>query len=217
MKRKPEQLIELLMRYYLKYENDLPALFTHCKNTIIGSTSQLETAAKFWLLQKLSYSALGVSTGEHQLETFTARPIINLFDVAKLCERDLTVTNKDYSECISVNGKDTFIFADPPYKSVVPIYGYKGRLHKEFNHQEFSRVMCQCKNEWLLTYNDLTNIRRWFSDMCMIPLDVTYTLSADRRKGKHGQELLISNYNLYNLLPTMDLNAEAVPIVEQEI
>jgi DNA adenine methylase len=192
----PNQLIKWLMVYYREYENDLDSLFNHCKETIKGS-DELETAGKFWFIQKLSFSGLGDlgSSGSTQLLGFSPKPIINLYDLSQLLKRSkVNITNIDYSECMSDN-RNTFTFCDPPYEIERLLYGNKGSTHKDFDHNRFSYTMNQCESPWLITYNDNHNIRQRFSRCYIEPLDVIYTISPTGNNS--GSELLISNYDMF--------------------
>ena len=118
--------------------------------------------------------------------------IINLLEVGELLSvRNVLVTNVDYSHLLENKGRNTFVYFDPPYSINTHLYGDKGELHRNFNHRDFALRMKACCHRWCVTYNDRDEIRRWFADFYLWPLDVTYTFRTTRI----GQELIITNYD----------------------
>ena len=69
--------------------------------------------------------------------------------------------NKDFSEFIinDYNNDEYLMFLDPPYYlENSKLYGIKGDLHKDFNHQQLFSIIKDKKN-WILTYNDSSYIK----------------------------------------------------------
>jgi DNA adenine methylase len=167
-------------------------LYEFCRSTFDGS-DELEMACKEWTLRKLTWSGMAHNGTYRSTKKFSTSAIVNLLDVGDLLQAvDVRITNLDYKECIAGPGEDVFIFLDPPYilKRRQELYGRYGDLHRSFNHQEFSQGMKSCTHDWLVTYNDREEIRSWFADYFLAPMDLTYTLRTKRP----GQELIITNY-----------------------
>ncbi|HSW55731.1 MAG TPA: DNA adenine methylase, partial [Ignavibacteriaceae bacterium] len=108
-------------------------------------------------------------------------------------------SNLDYEEVISTDGKDVFLFLDPPYYSATKsaLYGKNGTLHKIFDHERFATLMKQTKHNWLITYDDSEYIRNLFSFANITAWDITYGMrNVNKESNQLGKELFISNYSL---------------------
>ncbi len=102
------------------------------------------------------------------------------------------ITNLDYKELLS-NDKNIFIYLDPPYNIKDNLYGYKGQLHKIFNHDEFVKLCTEYQSKLLISYNkEINGLNNNYYDL-------TYTLrSKSDNEYNHNQkdrkELCILNY-----------------------
>ncbi|MBA2495051.1 MAG: DNA adenine methylase [Acidobacteria bacterium] len=70
-----------------------------------------------------------------------------------------------YEKVINGEGKNVFLFLDPPYFSATSsaLYGKNGNLHKTFDHAQFAETLKKCPHKWLLTYDDSPFVRDLFS------------------------------------------------------
>lgn len=83
-----------------------------------------------------------------------------------------------------------FFYLDPPYFER-PYYRHN---LEEKDYVEMAERLAKLKGKFLLSLNDVPEIRRIFADFNIKTLEMTY--SSQRISGKKYQELLISNYTL---------------------
>ncbi|NMD00525.1 MAG: DNA adenine methylase [Bacteroidales bacterium] len=168
-------------------------------NVNLESFNDLERAAAFFIYNRITFSGTSLSGGysEHAFSgRFTESSIQRLRQFAKVINGS-TITNLDYEELVKEEGKNVFIFLDPPYYSAAKsaLYGKNGNMHKSFDHIKFAETMRNCKHKWLITYDDSKYIRDLFSYANIIPWDLTYGMrNVTDGSDQKGKELFISNY-----------------------
>ncbi len=160
--------------------------------------SHLQTAVRFFILNRITYSGLTDSGGfsnESFEKRFTLSSINKLFEVSRLLQ-DVKITNYDYSDLLSLQGEDVFLFLDPPYYSPrnSKLYGVRGSLHTGFDHYRFMESVQNCKHKWLITYDDDPLIRELFKNYRIIDWDLQYGMSQSNGSAKIGREIIITNY-----------------------
>lgn len=169
--------------------------------------TELERAARFFILNRISYSGLIESGGyskEAYRKRFTKSSIKRIYKASKLLE-GVRVTNLDYSELMTEPSKEkVFLFIDPPYvsKSYAKLYGKHGRLHTGFDHQLFAEDVKKCKYTLLVTYDKCNTVDELYKFANLIGWELQYGTnnSAEERKNKSariGNEVFISkNYEI---------------------
>ncbi|MDY0080187.1 MAG: DNA adenine methylase [Ignavibacteriaceae bacterium] len=183
-------------------------------NSNLERFNDLERAVAFFIYNRITFSGTSLSGGfsEHAFTgRFTESSIQRLSQFAKVI-KEARITNLDYEALVKAEGKNVFIFLDPPYYSATKsaLYGKNGNMHKSFDHINFAETMRLCKHKWLITYDDSNYIRNLFSFANIIPWDLTYGMrNVTRGSDQTGKELFISNYLEY--LP----KNEELPLFEQ--
>lgn len=183
-------------------------------NSNLERFNDLERAVAFFIYNRITFSGTSLSGGfsEHAFTgRFTESSIQRLSQFAKVI-KEARITNLDYEALVKAEGKNVFIFLDPPYYSATKsaLYGKNGNMHKSFDHINFAETMRLCKHKWLITYDDSNYIRNLFSFANIIPWDLTYGMrNVTRGSDQKGKELFISNYLEY--LP----KNEELPLFEQ--
>jgi len=163
----------------------------------------LEKAAAFFVYNRITFSGTTLSGGYSEgafTGRFTESSIKRLNDLRQVINGSL-ITNSDYEELLKKEGKNVFIFLDPPYYSATKsaLYGKNGHLHKSFNHKRFAENMKNCEHKWLITYDDSEYIRNLFSFAYITPWNLTYGMrNVTEHSNQTGKELFISNYALKN-------------------
>ncbi|OIO99198.1 MAG: modification methylase [Bacteroidetes bacterium CG2_30_32_10] len=171
-------------------------------NANLESFNDLERAAAFFIYNRITFSGTSLSGGFSEgafKGRFTESSIQRLNQFAKVINGSI-ITNLDYEELVKEEGKNVFIFLDPPYYSATKsaLYGKNGNMHKSFNHIKFAETMQSCKHKWLITYDDSQYIRDLFSFANIIPWDLTYGMrNVSEGSDQKGKELFISNYLEY--------------------
>jgi DNA adenine methylase len=198
-KENPNKLIESILEFRDKYL-DGKELHKFLLNNIDHFDS-LKKAAAFFVFNRITFSGTtesgGFSNAAFQ-KRFTKSSIERVESLSKILS-NTKITNYDYEKVISANGKDVFIFLDPPYYSATKsaLYGKNGTLHKTFDHERFANVMKQTKHKWLITYDDSDYIRDLFSFAKIKTWDLTYGMrNVNKKSDQVGKELFISNYSL---------------------
>lgn len=170
-----------------------------------NGTSDLEKAARFFVLNRITFSGLAESRGYSDSafnHRFTISSIDRLKKASKLLQ-ETKITNEDYNKVLSKEGEEVFIFLDPPYYTTTKskLYGKKGSLHEGFDHTQFAENMKKCKHGWLITYDDCPEVRELFKFANIYVWQLQYGMNNYKQKNaKKGKELFISNYEVPSLI-----------------
>jgi DNA adenine methylase len=159
----------------------------------------IEIASAFFIFNRITFSGTTESGGfsnQAFQKRFTESSIKRLKQLASVLS-ETKITNDDYQKVVESEGKNVFLFLDPPYYSATKsaLYGKNGHLHKQFDHERFANVMKNCDHQWLITYDDSEYIRHLFDFAQITSFNLMYgmrnqTESSDQK----GKELFISNY-----------------------
>lgn len=171
-------------------------------NVNLDKFNDLERAAAFFIYNRITFSGTSLSGGFSEgafTGRFTESSIQRLKQFAKVINGS-KITNLDYEEVVKKEGKNVFIFLDPPYYSATKsaLYGKNGNLHKSFDHERFAKTMQNCSHKWLITYDDSEYIRNLFSFAQITPWSLTYGMrNVTNTSNQQGRELFISNYDIF--------------------
>lgn len=177
------------------------ALYEYVTNALPQDSSPLERAARFFILNRITFSGTLESGGYSQKayeERFTETSIDRLKNLERIM-RDVRVTNLDYEQVVNAPGEDVFIFLDPPYLSATKskLYGRNGNLHTSFDHKRFAECLKQCNHKWLITYDDSPEIRENFIFANIYEWQLQYGMNNyKQRTAAKGKELFITNYEV---------------------
>lgn len=149
--------------------------------------SPLEEAARFYVLNRCSYSGStlsgGMSPGHGR---FTSSCIERL---RKFRAQNVWVERADFHQSIRRH-PSTFLFLDPPYYCARKLYGRRGDLHDAFDHEGL-RDLLRSRGGWLLSYDDCEEVRRMYNGCRIVQLQWKYGMSTD----KASREILIVGDN----------------------
>ncbi|MFQ3597195.1 MAG: DNA adenine methylase, partial [Chloroherpetonaceae bacterium] len=165
----------------------------------LSKFNDLETAAAFFIINRMTFSGTSESGGYSEQAfrgRFTESSIQRLKPFANVIKGTL-ISNSDFEQVVAQEGKNVFIFLDPPYYSATKsaLYGKNGNLHKRFDHVRFAETMKQCSHRWLITYDDSPYIRKLFSFANVCSWDLMYGMrNVTDNSNQKGKELFISNY-----------------------
>jgi DNA adenine methylase len=176
-------------------------LFNKMTKVDIDKLSDFERAVRFFVLNRITFSGT-VESGGYSEEAFQKRftdsSVERLNKISQLL-KDIKITNLDYNELLKNEGKDVFIFLDPPYLSVTKskLYGKKGHLHTSFDHHIFADNLKQCLHQWLITYDDCQTVRDNFQPFYIYEWQLQYGMNNyKQRSAAKGKELMITNYSI---------------------
>lgn len=193
----PESLTELIRTYKQKF-HDGKELHKYLLENISNFT-EIEKAAAFFAMNRITFSGTSESGGYSKAafeNRFTKSSIERVESLSKILP-ETRITNLDYEEVLKADGKNVFIFLDPPYYSATKssLYGKNGNLHKLFDHKRFATVMKNVSHKWLITYDDSEYIRDLFSFAQIKSWDLTYGMrNVNMNNSQKGKELFIANY-----------------------
>ncbi len=195
----PDELIEQI-QYWRDNSNNGKELHKYLIENI-DNFNNLKKAAAFFVFNRITFSGTTESGGFSKAafnKRFTQSSIERVKALSQILG-NIKITNLDYQKVIEVGGKNVFIFLDPPYYSATKsaLYGKKGSLHKNFDHERLAEVLKQTNHKWLITYDDSEFIRDLFSFANIKKWNLTYGMRNVGDNGnQNGNELFISNYSL---------------------
>ena len=63
------------------------------------------------------------------------------------------------------------------------MYGVKGTLHRDFDHERLRRVLAS-KRHWMMTYNDTPYIRNLYKGYEIIDVEWRYSMGKSNRSSE---------------------------------
>ena len=158
-----------------------------------GGLTDIQRAARYYYLQRLSFG------GRVRARTFGTgplrRPRINLVRIEEeLSEVHLrltnaTIENLPWQDFIRrYDRKQTLFYLDPPYY-LAPEYNHNLELE---DYKEMAIILDGLKAKFILSINDLPEMRETFKGFKIRPVTLKYSVAKDQNTV--GKELLIRNF-----------------------
>ena len=145
-------------------------------------------AAVYYVLNRASFSGSTLSGGmSPQHPRFTESSIER---VKNFRNSNIDIKLTDFCESLK-KYESVFAYLDPPYLIKSNLYGNKGDAHKTFNHHKLAEVL-KNRNQWVLSYNECTEIRELYKDFKIINLNWKYGMSTN----KISKEILVFSKDL---------------------
>ena len=195
-----DQLIQLKQRH--PDQGSARQLFLDAKEKVNElDIGYKDKAVAFYIINKCSFSGLTESSSfskQASDSNFSTRGIENLKFYSELI-KNWKITNLSYEELQS-DESDVFIYADPPYNVKDNLYGYKGEMHKGFDHALFADIMDSHLCNVMISYNNHPDIIHRFEEWYQYDFAHTYTMRStgtymiDQTKRR---ELICLNYGKY--------------------
>ena len=195
-----DQLIQLKQRH--PDQGSARQLFLDAKEKVNDDDiGYKDKAVAFYIINKCSFSGLTESSSfspQASDSNFSIRGINNLKYYSQLI-KNWKITSLDYSELQS-DDSDVFLYADPPYNVKDNLYGYKGQMHKGFDHGLFADIMDAHLCNVMISYNNHPDIIHRFEEWYQYDFAHTYTMRStgtymiDQTKRR---ELICLNYGKY--------------------
>ncbi|MFZ7136870.1 MAG: DNA adenine methylase [archaeon] len=195
-------LIDEIFRIKNSYE-DGKELFDFLTTTR-KKKSDFEKAVRFFILNRITFSGTTDSGGyseEAFHKRFNTSSIKRLRPIPKLL-KNVSINHGGYEKFLFEKGDDVFIFLDPPYFSSnkSKLYGKRGKLHVNFDHEEFVDNVRKCKHKWLITYDNSKEVRELFTfnGIYFYEWEAQYGMTnVASETARKGRELMIANYPLF--------------------
>lgn len=167
-------------------------------------------ASHFFISNKTSFSGLNNNYSEQAYDrNFSVNCIKKINDISNVIQNtnflnydfininDDIIELNDIDDIIELN--DFFIYLDPPYygNKKNGLYGDKGKLHKEFNHDELFNWVEKytTNNKIMISYDDSPYIRELYKNYNIYNFDFKYSMTnTGGNLCKTGNEIIITNY-----------------------
>ena len=171
--------------------------FERLKSVPPETLTDIQRSARFYFLVRNAFGAK-ICNPSYGVAV-TGRPRLNLLRLeeelseAHLRLSQVFIENRSYSQVIKQADRETtFFYLDPPYWDCEDVYG-KGL----FSKADFTALRDQLagvKGKWLVSINDVPEIRALFKGYHIKRVPTKYSLAA--KSVKPISELLIANYPL---------------------
>jgi DNA adenine methylase len=169
--------------------------FERLKSTPEHSLTDIQRAARFYYLQKMSFGAK--VSGQTFGTATTSPPRLNLLRIeeelsaAHLRLTRVFIEHLAWDECVRrYDRSHTLFYCDPPYWATAG-YGVEFGFDNYILMAELAKSI---HGKMIISVNDIPEMRRVFDGLTMESVDINYTVGGGRR-GKESRELIIKNWS----------------------
>ncbi len=198
-----KEMTDQLLDYKLTHNDPDSAreLFNNSKD-LLGKTSDssIDRAVAFYIVNKCSFSGLTESSSfspQASRSNFSVRGIEKLPGYSEIIS-NWHINGYSYEYLLRENVHDgIFMYLDPPYDIKDNLYGKKGSMHKNFDHDKFARDCDEHSIPMMVSYNSDQLVRDRFEGWNAAEFDLTYTMRSVgeyMRDQKKRKELILMNY-----------------------
>jgi len=162
--------------------------FVRFRNEILTDTNPVEIAAKYFIINRCSFSGATFCGGYSQQAADGRLTDSSLKTLKQVNLTRIAISNEDVCDFLKKHPQTTatVVYADPPYFIESYIYGRDGDMHEGFNHKAFAEEIKK-RSDWMISYNDCDYIRKLYEG-CRI---LTPSWSYGMNKTKKSSEILI--------------------------
>jgi DNA adenine methylase len=168
---------------YMRWHVTTRSEFERLKRLETASMTDLEVAARFFYLQKLSFG--GKERGRFDITRIEA-------NLEELHERlaGVQIESLDYADFIRrYDRPGTLFYLDPPYYGNENDYG-KG-LFSRSDFEKLAEILASIKGRFLMSLNDLPDVRRIFKKFSVESVETIYSCGGGS-KTRPASEVIIS-------------------------
>ena len=198
------ELSEELKELKLKHNDPDSArvLFTSSKERINSrDCSSIDRAVAFYIVNKCSFSGLTESSSfssQASNSNFSLRGIEKLPGYQEIIS-NWNINGYSYEYLMTNDMHDgIFMYLDPPYDIKDNLYGKKGSMHKNFDHDQFAKDCDEHSIPMMVSYNSDQLVKDRFKGWNAAEFDLTYTMRSVgeyMRDQKERKELILMNYS----------------------
>jgi DNA adenine methylase len=194
-------LFRILQRHYpqfmdvLKWQITSRAEFERLRDTDPNTLTDLERAARFLYLQRLSFggkvNGRNFGIDARTPARFDVTKLAPLLDELHVRLSGVVIERLPYSEVIRrYDGPSTLFFLDPPYWGCEDDYGPDVFARSDF--ELLAEQLSTIEGQFILTINANDDARRTFERFEMQVVDTTYSIStAATGSAKRVEELIV--------------------------
>ena len=177
-------------------------LFTSSKERINSrDCSSIDRAVAFYIVNKCSFSGLTESSSfspQASVSNFSLRGIEKLPGYQEIIS-NWNINGYSYEYLMTHDMHDgIFMYLDPPYDIKDNLYGKKGSMHKNFDHDQFAKDCDEHSIPMMVSYNSDQLVKDRFKGWNAAEFDLTYTMRSVgeyMRDQKERKELILMNYS----------------------
>ena len=177
-------------------------LFNSSKESINSrDCSPIDRAVAFYIVNKCSFSGLTESSSfspQASNSNFSIRGIEKLPGYSEIIS-NWNINGYSYEYLLRENVHDgIFMYLDPPYDIKDNLYGKKGSMHKNFDHDKFAKDCDEHSIPMMVSYNSDQLVKDRFKGWNAAEFDLTYTMRSVgeyMRDQKKRKELILMNYS----------------------
>jgi len=199
-----EEIKDQLLDYKFTHNDPDSAreLFNNSKD-ILGKTSEssIDRAVAFYIVNKCSFSGLTESSSfspQASRSNFSVRGIEKLPGYSEIIS-NWNINGYSYEYLMEHDMHDgIFMYLDPPYDIKDNLYGKKGSMHKNFDHDKFAQDCDAHDIPMMVSYNSDQLVKDRFKGWNAAEFDLTYTMRSVgeyMRDQKQRKELILMNYS----------------------
>ena len=197
------EMKDQLLDYKLTHNDPDSAreLFNNSKSLLNKtSESSIDRAVAFYIVNKCSFSGLTESSSfssQASRSNFSIRGIEKLPGYSEIIS-NWNINGYSYEYLLRENMHDgIFMYLDPPYDIKDNLYGKKGSMHKNFDHDQFAKDCDKYNIPMMVSYNSDQLVKDRFKGWNAAEFDLTYTMRSVgeyMRDQKKRKELILMNY-----------------------
>ncbi|MCG7520835.1 DNA adenine methylase [Ruegeria sp. Ofav3-42] len=192
-------LFRILQRHYpqflevMRFQVASRREFERLRKTEPATLTDLERAARFLYLQRLAFggrvgAVFGVSAGHSP--RFSLAKLEPILDAAHERLDGVVFENLQWEEVVSRwDGAGTLFYLDPPYWGGENDYGKN--MFERADYERMADALSDIKGAFILSINDVPEIRECFAAFHLEPVSLKYTVSQSG--ATDAKELIISN------------------------
>ena len=174
----PDKLADAVQEYQPLKRREI---FYELQKKHVKEKNSFQRAVLFYVLNRTSYSGSTqsggmASGGDDDNPRFTKSSIERLrnFKVD-----NLSVKFSHFEKSIPKH-PDDLLYLDPPYLIANKLYGNKGDLHKDFEHEKLAKIL-KNREKWILSYNNSDEVRELYEEFKFVEPKWTYGMSKDKK------------------------------------
>jgi DNA adenine methylase len=159
----------------------------------------LQQSIQYFIINRCSFSGSTLSGGFSQEASNKRFTLSSINKIEELDFTNIEIYNNDFYEFINnFNIISSLMFLDPPYylENKSKLYGNKGDLHQDFNHELLFDLLNTKKN-WIITYNNCEYIRNLYKDFIIIDVNWSYGMNTSKSS---SEIIIISKIKIKELI-----------------